>query len=185
VANRLAAALLPNVISPLWPQGKVVAATINRYSVACQLGRHERSGRAARLDQGSGGYFSKCRHCGVAMRRVAPKQWVVDRRGGDAPARSKLRAPAAIWLLAAAGAAGAGGLLGSAALDTISEARARGYFGGAMTAVDTDVPAASGDEEMAAGGATAAALKIDSPAGCSRISAKLRRGCLRYVQSLK
>ena len=167
------------------PQGKVVAATVHRFTIACLLGRHERSGRSARLDPGSGDYVSKCKHCGVGMRRVAPKQWVVQRRGGDAPARSKLRAPAAVWLRAAAGAAAVGAALGSAALDTISEARAGGYFGRAMTPVETDLPAAARDEELAEGGATAAALKIDSPAGCSRIAAKLRRGCLRYVQSLR
>jgi hypothetical protein len=81
--------------------------------------------------------------------------------------------------------ASVGAFLGSAALETISEARARGYFGGAMAPVEVDLPSASKDEEIAAGGATAAALKIERVAGCSRISANLRRGCLRYVQSLE
>ncbi len=40
-------------------------------------GRHERSERKAVLDGDQ--YVSVCMHCGVRMRRLAKRRWVVDR----------------------------------------------------------------------------------------------------------
>lgn len=161
-----------------------MAATADRYVGSCVLSGHERSGRSARLDEASGVYFSNCKHCGVGMRRIAPKQWVVCRGSARGRASGSTHRRAAVWSAAALGAVATGAFLGVAALETISEARTQGLFGGAMVPVEMDPPAAS-NEDIAAGGATAVALKITTLVGCSRVSAKLRRGCLRHVQSLK
>ena len=45
----------------------------------CLSGKHERSQKhAVRLD-GDEQYTSKCAYCGVPMRRLAKRRWIVDR----------------------------------------------------------------------------------------------------------
>ncbi|MCH4891842.1 MULTISPECIES: hypothetical protein [unclassified Sphingomonas] len=46
--------------------------------VGCVQGRHERD--AARAVPDGDQYVSRCAHCGVPMRRLAKRKWVVERR---------------------------------------------------------------------------------------------------------
>jgi hypothetical protein len=43
----------------------------------CLRGRHERS--EAKIRRDGEGHVSRCRYCGVGMRRRAKRDWVVDR----------------------------------------------------------------------------------------------------------
>lgn len=184
-ANRLAVGVGQSVGSASLHFGAVMAATDRRYIIPCALGRHHRSRSSARLNQMTGAYISKCKNCGVAMRRVGPGKWLVCREdsGDRAPLQPGRRA--AIWSGAAIGAVAIGLFAGSAAVETIAQARAHGFFGGGTAPFETDLPAPTGEEDMAAGSAMASAFKITETRGCSRVAANMRRGCLRYVQSLR
>ncbi len=46
--------------------------------IGCLFGRHLRSKKRAKLVEGV--YFSVCSYCGVQMRQVGNKQWVVERK---------------------------------------------------------------------------------------------------------
>ncbi len=45
--------------------------------IGCLFGRHLRSKQRARIFEGT--YYSVCSYCGVQMRQVGKKQWVVER----------------------------------------------------------------------------------------------------------
>ncbi len=42
----------------------------------CVRGRHERSSKRARKEGNI--YLSVCRHCGIPMRRIGKREWIVD-----------------------------------------------------------------------------------------------------------
>ena len=147
--------------------------------VACAVGRHERSGTLARID-GAGTFVSECKYCWIAMRRLGPKRWVVNRSPAS---RTNGRPRRGFWVGAATVAAVVGLLAGAASVENIKQARANGDIGATPVEQVTPLPPASTDEELKGGELLAISTGISTIGGCRRIAAEYRRGCLRYVDS--
>ena len=162
----------------------MVAITVSVRRTVCAFGHHERSRTLARLDTAAGSYVSQCSHCGVSMRRVAPKDWVVD-RPAVARKRGGRRRSVAIRFCGVVGAVAIGLVAGMASVDSIESARANGLMGGRPAEQLAPLPSTSTDEELERGALMAGVLKVKTIGGCRQIAAELRRGCLRHVQALQ